>query len=109
LLDQRGGHAASRGPDDYRFGFARGWLDSLHVEDITEEFAEVLAREPSVCLLRRLAFLRGECYEMDLEALAQAPYLGNLRVFQFGEDSYHHAALWERSVDFLARLPRLEE
>jgi uncharacterized protein (TIGR02996 family) len=96
-------------PGASQFGFARGWLDYLELQELTDEFAEALAQAPAARLLRHLFIHDAEEYEVHLDPLIQSPYLSNLRAFQFGTDPDRHVVLCENVVDFLARLPHLEQ
>jgi uncharacterized protein (TIGR02996 family) len=115
---------------NYEFGFARGWLHSLHVVRLTEPFARALAAAPQTRLLRSLLIDDAEIdEETDLEEdvpvdenelclyrLAQSPYLSNLAVLQVGEpvDVDHNEQLLVRRncrgyLHLVRRSPRLEE
>jgi uncharacterized protein (TIGR02996 family) len=92
-------HADDRGA----FAFRRGWLDVLHVGQLTEELAGVLARSPEVRLLRDLAVqgLSHHSAPAAFALLGQSPYLGNLRRLDVGGYGY--------GVERLVRgLPRVE-
>ncbi len=119
------------------FQFARGWLDTVRIRELTVEQARALARSPAARLLRRLlvfgttyygdAGRPGEpSYEPDEQVpagldwpqfrpLAHSPYLANVRYFYLGEplrsdgdaDNCHTDA--ERVVEVVRRMPRLEE
>jgi hypothetical protein len=119
------------------FTFARGWLDEIRLSELTVEQARILARSPTVRLLRRLLVFGtayygwaghpGEpTYEPNsvtpagldypqLRPLIRSRYLGNVRFFHLGEplrdngdaESCHTGG---DQVDRLVRrMPKLEE
>jgi uncharacterized protein (TIGR02996 family) len=116
-------------PGGYEFQFARGWLDSIRVPEISVAFARALARAPQARLLRRLT-IEGQVHEDadDYEpgddipegsdnptgsVLLRCPFLTNLRVFHLGEPmegeySNCHTS-GETAAELVARMPRLEE
>jgi uncharacterized protein (TIGR02996 family) len=81
------------------FAFARGWLDNLKVDLLTDDYGFALAQSPSVRLLRRLTvqdvWWEGRPYEW----LNQSRYLRNVRVLEVGGGWGHDAA------EFATRLP----
>jgi uncharacterized protein (TIGR02996 family) len=119
-------------PDaSYVFQFRRGWLDSLELTNYRLAFTRVLARAPQTRLLRRLV-LNEEYFEEPGEyepgddvppdsyspaplALLRSPYLGNVRVLQFGEqvddsEQYFNCRMSGRVLIGLVKLmPCLEE
>jgi uncharacterized protein (TIGR02996 family) len=138
LLDQK--KSAEQPWNDLKvtYTFARGWLDSLEAVRFTVNFTRALAKAPAARLLRRLV-LADEAYEEageyapgddiptasysspQLPPLRKATTLGNVRVFQLGEqisDQEDEAADdggWschtdgEAALDLIKRMPRLEE
>jgi uncharacterized protein (TIGR02996 family) len=99
ILDRRG----------YVFQFTRGWLASLSIRRLTEEFAGVLALAPAARLLQRLTVRDGEDYDPPLAPLAGSDWVGRLRAFQLGqEDGPCHVGA-EGAVTVIARMTRLEE
>jgi uncharacterized protein (TIGR02996 family) len=133
LLEQRGWEKSYNVSSavGYEFGFARGWLDCLHVAVLGEEFARLLASAPQARLLRALLIdhagfdeesdLNGEELPVDdeernLYRLAQSPHLGNLTLLRLGDEVEvdHNEQLcvrcWCRGyLPLVRRLPRLEE
>ncbi len=111
------------GDEGIPFQFARGWLDSIRVPELSVPFARALVRAPQARLLRRL-LIEGEGYDDDYEAgddiptetfhpsvhaLRGCPHVTNLRVFHLGEldDNCHTSG--ETAAELVARMPRLEE
>jgi uncharacterized protein (TIGR02996 family) len=113
----------------YQFQFARGWLDSIRVPDLSVAFARALVRAPQTRLLRRL-IIEGETYEDEGDyeegddiptgtdhpaghVLAGCPFLTNLRVFHLGEPmegDYSNCHTSGESAAVLVRaMPRLDE
>jgi uncharacterized protein (TIGR02996 family) len=85
------------------FAFARGWLDNLAIDYLTEDYAFTLARSPSARLLRRLR-LDGVWWQgYPYSWLGESPYLRNVRVLEV-VGSYGIGA-----DEFATHLPRLEE
>jgi uncharacterized protein (TIGR02996 family) len=130
LVPRRDAEEGSSGvPGGYEFQFARGWLDSIRVPEISVAFARALARAPEARLLRRLT-IEGQVYEDadDYEpgddipegndnptgsVLLRCPFLTNLRVFHLGEPmegeySNCHTS-GETAAELVSRMPRLEE
>jgi uncharacterized protein (TIGR02996 family) len=125
------GWAISHGTADYEF--SRGWLDSLRIPELTVNFARVLVKAPQARLLRRLAIEEvvafqepGEfepgpdvpenCYYPAAWLLARSPHLGNVRVFQLGENpgedlggGLRCRTNGEAAVDLAKKMPLLEE
>src|SRR5262249_45462571 len=120
LLDQPG----------YEYQFARGWLDSLTIPEITVNLARVLARAPQTRLLRHLVIQANTLSEGDEEfeagpdvpedsywpslfPLLKSPYLGNVRVFQLGEmvddGPFETHTSGEAAVSLIAKMPKVEE
>jgi uncharacterized protein (TIGR02996 family) len=115
--------------EDYEFQFARGWLDSIRVTELSVAFARALVKAPQARLLRRLS-IEGESYEQpgdyeegldipretdhpSLHVLLAFPFLTNLRMFHLGEPmegeySNCHTS-GETAAELVARMPRLEE
>ncbi len=119
----------SRHADGSEFQFARGWLDSIRVPEISVAFARALARAPQARLLRRLT-IEGLLYEEpgeyepgddvpaggespSVHVLLSCPSFPNLRVFHLGEpmegDYSNCHTSGETAADLVARMPRLEE
>jgi uncharacterized protein (TIGR02996 family) len=92
-------------PVEYQYRFARGWLDSLHIHDLSLDLAAEMARAPELRLLRRLV-LENWYYEQEateemrrryripedtnfpsLYPLLRSPYLTNIQIFQLGEQA----------------------
>jgi uncharacterized protein (TIGR02996 family) len=114
------------------FQAARGWLNSLRIQRLNEDFAQALAQAPQTRLLRSL-FIddthwddESELGEEDLPVkdeyhrvmyrLGQSEYLGNLTVLRLGEtvDVDHNEQLCVHCscrgyLPLVSRLPRLEE
>ncbi|HEY7313824.1 MAG TPA: WGR domain-containing protein [Gemmataceae bacterium] len=131
LLDQMG--TKKRGWDDptYQFQFRRGWLDCLELRNYGVAFTRVLARAPQIRLLQRLILnedlyeepgtyepgddVPADSYSPALPALLRSPYLGNVRVLQFGEqvddkERYFNCRMsGETLVGFVKLMPRLKE
>jgi uncharacterized protein (TIGR02996 family) len=123
------------------FRFARGWLDAVTIQvasDRGEKLTAAVAAEPRCRLLRRLVIAevystRYRDYEEEeeaelpdqLAALAESPYLGNVRQFYLGEsegfaedepDAICYNASWElytagpdAAWKLIKNMPRLEE
>jgi uncharacterized protein (TIGR02996 family) len=101
----------------WQIRLARGWLDSLEIGRLTGEGAQALGKALETRLLRRLIIeeMSGDlARQVGLTPLIQSPYLSNVRVLQLGETrrEFPHRLEWITGasiVDFVARLPRLEE
>ncbi|HEY7423025.1 MAG TPA: WGR domain-containing protein [Gemmataceae bacterium] len=115
----------------YVFQFRRGWLDSLELTNYRLAFTRILARAPQMRLLRRLVLNEGsfeepgeyepgddvpaDAYSPALFALLRSPYLGNIRVLQFGEqadddqDYFNCHMSGEVLIGLVKLMPRLEE
>jgi uncharacterized protein (TIGR02996 family) len=88
VLDQKGVSEwrldAGRG---CRFRFARGWLDLLHIVEVSTPLAEALGRCPFARLLREL---RIEDYDYDhpgFDQLVRCGCLGQVRRLQLGPEA----------------------
>jgi uncharacterized protein (TIGR02996 family) len=113
----------------YQFQFARGWLDSIRVPQLSVAFARALARAPQARLLRRLT-IEGAPYDEEggfeagddvpartdypsVHALLRCPFFTTLRVFHLGEpmegDYSNCHTSGETAAELVARMPRLEE
>ncbi len=114
-----------------RARWARGWIDDLYLHRISLASARALARCEAARLLRRLHV--EDCqYEDKYEALedegipanttlpglyglSRAPFLAQLRSFQFGEtvdpdeEMYNCTTTARGTVGLVARMTRLEE
>jgi uncharacterized protein (TIGR02996 family) len=101
-------------PDSSRkHSFARGWLDSLTLHDDVHrtDLGPLLCLAPEARLLRKLVL---EYDDGLIEALLEATFLGNLRVFQLGKPwSDCEDSPWNLQSPLLpkliAKLPRIEE
>jgi uncharacterized protein (TIGR02996 family) len=120
------------------FRFARGWLDNLVIPVLTGALARALGRAKQIRLLRNLAILDVEDFmnlpeeapEVDfdqmedaypgLRPLSNSPYLGNIRVFQLGNqhqpgnDDYTYNSLHAPYIGLFAllmiqKMPKVEE
>jgi uncharacterized protein (TIGR02996 family) len=132
LLDQQKAKEPSWGDPFYQFQFRRGWLDSLELRNYGVVFTRVLARAPQIRLLQRLVLNAPDFEEADeyepgpdvpegsyfpaLPALLHCPYLGNVRMFQFGEEEDDNEQYFnclmrggETLITFVRLMPRLEE
>jgi uncharacterized protein (TIGR02996 family) len=85
------------------FAFARGWLDHLKIDYLTEDYGFTLAHASSARLLRRLTIQSVWWQGRPYLWLNQSPYLGNVRVLEV-QGSYGIDA-----DEFATHLPRLEE
>ncbi|MEZ6125154.1 MAG: WGR domain-containing protein [Planctomycetaceae bacterium] len=124
-----------KGPEDllwgnekkfYRWEFARGLLDSLHVTYLLPEFSALLRKSPAAATLRRLVIRDpSNAYSLeDIEAYADkewdeddAPALkmlngtkfGNMRHFEVSEEEAFNCHCSAPSVHNLVKqMPRLE-
>ena len=96
--------------------FAQGWIDTIKLDGLDEEAAELLAAAPQLGLLRRL-LLGGVDFDGEaLRRLAGSEFLGNLRVLRVGEEidpDFDEGIECRASAyeveSLVARLPRLEE
>lgn len=117
----------------YRFNLARGWLDFLHIPNLSVACARALAHCPFARLLRGLVieenhYQTSDYYEPGpdvppdtpypaLYPLLHAPFLGNLRTFQLGEqvneseshDEFNCNTAGEAVIGLISRMPRIEE
>ncbi|HEY7423027.1 MAG TPA: WGR domain-containing protein [Gemmataceae bacterium] len=132
LLDQMGAKKRDWGNPTYQFQFRRGWLGSLELRNYGVTFTRVLARAPQIRLLQRLilnedTFETADEYEPgddipdedvshpSLHALLRSPFLGNVCIFQFGEQvdddgRFFNCHMWgETLIHFVKLMPRLEE
>jgi uncharacterized protein (TIGR02996 family) len=113
--------------------FARGWLDNLQVPELTVNIARALVKAPQARLLRRLAIEEVVAFQDvgEFEAgpdvpegsyypaawvLARSPHLGNVRVFQLGENpgedlggGLRCRTNGDAAVDLVKKMPLLEE
>jgi uncharacterized protein (TIGR02996 family) len=102
FLNESAGAQREYDPLACRFQFARGWLDSIQADRFDVAFIRALAHAPQIRLLRRLVL--GESayeeageyeagddipeeaeYNPQLYPLLRSHHLGNVRVFQLGE------------------------
>jgi uncharacterized protein (TIGR02996 family) len=93
------------------FRLARGWIDRVQIVTLSAALAEAFCRTPLLRLLRELLVTEHSYDEDDptgLEELVEAPYLGNVRLFQLGPESNCHVS-GEQAVEFVRKMPRLEE
>ncbi|MFO0844052.1 MAG: TIGR02996 domain-containing protein [Gemmataceae bacterium] len=108
-------HLVGYSPNDQTprdsWGWSRGWLDEVYFASLTEWAAMALAQAPAARLLRRLGVDEG-----DLAPLRDAPFLGHLRYFRFGEEvdfeaDYYGSPTYAHglAVPLVALMPRLEE
>jgi uncharacterized protein (TIGR02996 family) len=100
-----------RGKD--RFRFARGWLESLELDELNVALARALARCPTIRLLQRL-LIRHTGYndgeEACYAALAALPALDCVRQFILGPNDGGHCHISGAGVvPVIARMSRLEE
>jgi uncharacterized protein (TIGR02996 family) len=86
--------------------YARGWVDSLEIEDLSDDLALRLAEAPCLRLLRRLVVKEVDdtgASGAPLALLGDETSLGNLRVLEVRGN-------WGYDVkDFVSNLPHLEE
>jgi uncharacterized protein (TIGR02996 family) len=115
----------------YSYQFRRGWLDTVEARTYQLDFTRALAHAPQIRLLRCLYLnedyyqepgsyevgddpIPENCYSPAPYGLARSPYLGNVRVFRFGDavdidERYFNCHMDGRSVLALVKLmPRLE-
>jgi len=101
---------------NYQHQFARGWLDGLQIPKLSLSFSQRLARAQQARLLRRLV-IEGS-YEGErgfLDPLLKARWLGQVRVFQLGQNqgddwnNYRNYCHPESAPELVRRMPRLEE
>jgi uncharacterized protein (TIGR02996 family) len=117
------------GDEGIEFQFARGWLDSIRVTELSVAFARALVQAPQARLLRRLTietqsledpgdYEAGDdiptlTYHPSVYALRGGPYLTNVRVFHLGEpmegDYANCHTSGETAAEIVAGMPRLEE
>jgi uncharacterized protein (TIGR02996 family) len=90
------------------FQFARGWLDSLHLDVFNPALAEALGRSPTIALLPRLTIDRSEPDNPGYDVLEQWPCLGNLRRFQLGNADQCHIS-GDGIAAVIGKLTRIEE
>jgi uncharacterized protein (TIGR02996 family) len=94
---------------EYRF--SRGWIDRVQIVRLSKPLAEAFCRTPLLRLLRELLVVE-HSYDEDeptgLEDLVEAPYFGNVRLFQLGPENNCHIR-GEQAVEFVRKMPRLEE
>jgi uncharacterized protein (TIGR02996 family) len=110
LLDQQGVRDYDRLRDrGYAFRFSRGWVDSLHLYDLSTPIAQAFLRSPFVRLLRHLVISEPNYDAPGLDVLIDAPNFGNLRTFQFGPHDDQCHANGERIAEFVEKMLRLEE
>jgi uncharacterized protein (TIGR02996 family) len=111
VLDQEGvGEWAVQNDRGHAASFARGWVDSLRLFEITSETARALREAPpTLRLLRHLYIRESELDDPGLEELVACPYLGNLRSFQLGPEGSQTHTDGASAVQLIAKMPRLEE
>jgi uncharacterized protein (TIGR02996 family) len=111
LLDQQDVHVSYVAHDKgYHFQFARGWVETLQVFQLTPAFSDEFNRNPIFRLLRNLSIREQDYDDPGLPALADSPHLTHLRRFQLGpdpEDSSHISG--EAADALIEKMPRLEE
>src|SRR5262249_29833189 len=114
--------------DGNEFHFARGWLDSAVIVNLSVHLARALAPAPQARLLRRLVLVDcnyegwggyapgSDVEEVEypgLSALRGARHLGNVRLFQLGdvdgERQFHTYPNALALPEVLPALPRLTE
>jgi uncharacterized protein (TIGR02996 family) len=130
LLDQKGvdQYRKQRGETN-KFRFARGWLDTLQFTRVNVDLARSLVSSSQTRMLRvlaieEIAYEEGEyTVAADLPAgltspganvLLRSPFLGNVRVLQWGEMAEDESQFnchmdGETVVELVRRMPRLEE
>lgn len=95
-------------PGGSRFGFARGWLDTLVLPRFSTGLAEALGRCPTIRLLRHLTIEDAEYEDHGQEALARWPCLDCVRHFQIGPAENCHVP-GEGLLPVVAAMKRVEE
>lgn len=130
LLDQRDAAEWRRKSGAInKFRFARGWLDTVQFTTVNVELARSLVRSPQTRMLRVLAIeeIASEegAYTVDDDLMAglthpaanvlcTSPFLGNVRVLQWGEmaedkSRFNCHMAGERVVELVRKLPLVEE
>jgi uncharacterized protein (TIGR02996 family) len=96
-----------------RCQFARGWLDVIETDWLTESFVAALNAAPLARLLRGLTISGVEADEGVLAPLRESPCLANLRRFQLGlppeEDQSLYVEGAEEIGPLIRRMPCVEE
>jgi uncharacterized protein (TIGR02996 family) len=121
-----------------RYGWARGWLDWLQIDNLSVEVSRRLAAATETRLLRRLEVLEDiwedpgeypagpdvpeEAERPSLYPLTRAKHLGNVRILQLGEQAdhflqqqtrndcfYNCRMTGEGAVGIIKLMPKLEE
>ena len=93
--------------DEYRFPFRRGWIDELHLQQMSPELQMVLPFAPEIRLMRKLTIRDSH----GASCLFASPYLTNLRFMSFGElrgANMGGNIQCELLLPIFARTPRLE-
>jgi uncharacterized protein (TIGR02996 family) len=125
LLDQQKESGEQYQQPEYKYQFARGWLDGVEARDFQSPFTRALARAPQARLLRRLileedhyeetAEYVADAYPPALHVLLRSPNLANVRVLQIGEsvdetERYFNSRMsGGLAVALVKEMPRLEE
>jgi uncharacterized protein (TIGR02996 family) len=95
------------------FRWRRGWIEALHLAQVSNELLQSVCDNPIFTLLRELTILERDWDngddDPDLTPLLRAPFASHLRAFQIGpvEDSCHISAPEVHKL--AAKLPALEE
>jgi uncharacterized protein (TIGR02996 family) len=94
--------------DRNRYTFTRGWLDTLHLDQLTPEVVEAIAACPSA-LLRELGINGDEYENPGLDRLPGLPSLGTLRAFRLGVEDGPCRVEGHGVAPALRKMPRLED
>ncbi len=96
---------------DIDFGFRRGWLWNIDVDEVREAFTMILAEAPEVRMLNwlRLRRTRGRNESNPLRPLTRAKYFQALRTLEIGDaSSYSSSADAPELHQILQCTPRLQ-
>src|SRR5262245_58323153 len=93
----------------YSFRFARGWIDTIHFYELTQQTAAVFQNNPLLRLLRHLIIPHSDYDSPGFGELLRSPYLGNLRAFQLGPESDSCHMNGEEAVPLIQKMPKIED
>jgi uncharacterized protein (TIGR02996 family) len=92
----------------YKFRLSRGWVDYLRLFHIGPDIARAVASNPLLRLLHHLVTRSADYEDPGGEELTAAPFLGNLRSFELGEEGQGRLRRGE-VFDLFEKMPRIEE
>ncbi len=88
----------------------RGWIDELRIDNLADDVARAIVEQQNqLRLLRSLIVIRRDYEGPGLQTLLTADIFANLRRFQIGPEGESCHIDGGNTVEFVTRMPRLEE